>query len=148
MNPNRHLKVVAITPANPLHNFTLPNMGKDAACKTADPDIFFGENLAEIAEAKSICAGCPALSRCRDYAVTNEEFGIWGGTTPAERNKLRKGAKVQDPQQARLLAENQDLLFSNNHTVRQIADFFGVVPRTIYRWRKEARGDHELGQVS
>jgi len=31
-------------------------------------------------ECESLCAGCPLLKQCYDFAVANEEkFGIWGG---------------------------------------------------------------------
>jgi WhiB family redox-sensing transcriptional regulator len=37
-----------------------------AACRSADPDLFFpisssGQSVAQVAEAKAICAGCPVL---------------------------------------------------------------------------------------
>lgn len=38
------------------------------------------------------CAGCPFYKECRDYAVTaQEEYGIWGGTTPDMRKRLNNG---------------------------------------------------------
>jgi WhiB family redox-sensing transcriptional regulator len=45
----------------------------------------------QIAEAKALCARCPMLEKCRDWAVTSgEPEGIWGGTTPQERRRLRR----------------------------------------------------------
>jgi hypothetical protein len=41
--------------------------------------------------AKSICAACPALLACRAYAIaTRQEWGVWGGTNPAERREYVK----------------------------------------------------------
>jgi hypothetical protein len=38
------------------------------------------------AEAVAWCVGCPARVECAAYAIAAaERFGIWGGTTPAER---------------------------------------------------------------
>ncbi|SHT12945.1 transcriptional regulator [Mycobacteroides abscessus subsp. abscessus] len=40
--------------------------------------------------AKATCSRCPVLDMCRTWALDNgEEFGIWGGTTPAERAAMR-----------------------------------------------------------
>ena len=39
--------------------------------------------------AKRICALCPLKQQCAEYAIlANEEFGIWGGTTPEERRAI------------------------------------------------------------
>lgn len=42
-----------------------------------------------INRAKTICGGCPLLAACRDEALSNrEQWGIWGGLTPEERNEI------------------------------------------------------------
>jgi WhiB family redox-sensing transcriptional regulator len=35
--------------------------------------------------AKQFCDRCPITDDCRNYALTHELIGIWGGTTEAER---------------------------------------------------------------
>lgn len=49
-------------------------------------DIFDNERRA--APTKLLCAACPVRQRCLDYALEYEEFGIWGGATPEERDEL------------------------------------------------------------
>jgi len=67
-----------------------------AACRDTDPDLFFpigttGSALEQIASAKAVCGQCGAQSACLDFALaTNQESGIWGGTSEEERRKLRK----------------------------------------------------------
>lgn len=67
-----------------------------AACRDLDPNRFFpvgvtGEAIEQIAEAKSICARCPVLDDCLSFAITtNQEFGVWGGTSEEERRVLRR----------------------------------------------------------
>lgn len=40
--------------------------------------------------AKRLCDGCPVKNACLSYALTDPELrGIWGGTTTADRVKLR-----------------------------------------------------------
>lgn len=71
--------------------------GRDAACQTSSGSVFFGPNGFESkrdrarreAAAKTICARCPVISACRDYAMrTGESFGVWGGLGEAERRSL------------------------------------------------------------
>lgn len=39
----------------------------------------------------AICNQCPVRARCLTEGL-NESEGIWGGTTPRQRARLRKGA--------------------------------------------------------
>ena len=67
-----------------------------AACRDLPPSRFFPETgeHTKAAEAKAVCAGCPVQGPCRDLAVTaasglDGDHGIFGGTLPAERSRLR-----------------------------------------------------------
>lgn len=69
----------------------LPAWHLDAACRGADPDLFFPERGESTRAAKAICAGCPVQSECLDWAVgNNEPGGIWGGSSERQRRLLRK----------------------------------------------------------
>ena len=65
--------------------------GGGVPCETV-PDIYFPEDIPDrevrekaIQTAKALCADCPVLDLCRDYALnTGQEFGIWGGLGPDE----------------------------------------------------------------
>ncbi|HEV3354445.1 MAG TPA: WhiB family transcriptional regulator [Acidimicrobiales bacterium] len=62
-----------------------------AACRGTDTEIFYPANAEEEAEALSICATCPVRAQCLDYAIRNREtYGIWGGTTPEQRRRIRR----------------------------------------------------------
>jgi WhiB family transcriptional regulator, redox-sensing transcriptional regulator len=67
-----------------------------ASCRDTSPDLFFpvgttGPALDQIEEAKAVCRHCPARTPCLEYAlVTNQDSGIWGGTSEEERRKLRR----------------------------------------------------------
>ncbi len=42
--------------------------------------LFFSEELQDIAQAKAICAKCPALVPCLEGALDRREpWGVWGG---------------------------------------------------------------------
>jgi WhiB family redox-sensing transcriptional regulator len=63
-----------------------------AACRGLDPNMFFPTAESDAEMAIRVCAKCVVKSECLEYAlVTNEQYGIWGGTTEDERRKLRKG---------------------------------------------------------
>lgn len=52
---------------------------------------FFTDDKYEINLAKGICKRCVVAHECLEFAVRNEEkYGIWGGFTPRERNKLTR----------------------------------------------------------
>ncbi len=67
-----------------------------AACRRADPELFFPigsgrQAAAEIQRAKAVCAACLVRRRCLGYALaTGQEFGIWGGRDENERRLLRR----------------------------------------------------------
>jgi WhiB family redox-sensing transcriptional regulator len=68
----------------------------DAACLSEDPDLFFpigttGDAVPQIMAAKSICATCPVLSTCLEFALeSRQDYGVWGGLTEDERRSLRR----------------------------------------------------------
>lgn len=64
---------------------------RSAACRTADPDMFFpvssvGPGRDEVARAKEVCASCRVRRQCLQFALaTRQAHGVWGGTTEEER---------------------------------------------------------------
>ncbi len=73
----------------------------DAGCRGADASLFFpvgstGAAVGEIEAAKAVCRTCPVQEPCLDFAIeTNQETGIWGGTSEDERRVLRKAWKTR-----------------------------------------------------
>jgi WhiB family redox-sensing transcriptional regulator len=67
-----------------------------AACRDTEPELFFpvgttGMATDQIESAKRVCTTCDAQKACLEFALaTNQESGVWGGTTEDERRKLRK----------------------------------------------------------
>jgi WhiB family transcriptional regulator, redox-sensing transcriptional regulator len=67
-----------------------------AACKSADPELFFpishsGPAGAQIMRAKAICAGCAVQDECLRYALAADPVhGVWGGMSEEERRLLRR----------------------------------------------------------
>ncbi|MEZ5252247.1 MAG: WhiB family transcriptional regulator [Microthrixaceae bacterium] len=68
----------------------------NAACQDTDPDLFFpvgttGPAIEQIDNAKRVCSTCEAKDPCLEFAMmTNQDSGVWGGTSEEERRKLRR----------------------------------------------------------
>jgi WhiB family redox-sensing transcriptional regulator len=48
----------------------------------------------DILACREVCSGCPIRQQCLDYAVVNERYGFWGGSTAAERGQARKRKRI------------------------------------------------------
>ena len=83
----------------------------DAACRGADPELFFpdGENRyerAQVKTAKLTCRGCPVSVACLSWALASgQEAGIWGGLTEHERHRLYRGGRGFRPAASPLIEE-------------------------------------------
>lgn len=64
-----------------------------AACLGFDSSVFFPEeaDAAGAARAKEVCGSCPVAEHCLEWALeTNQTEGVWGGSTPFERRRIRR----------------------------------------------------------
>lgn len=64
------------------------------ACRGHDIKIFFPPPASPDhgEQAKTICARCPLLAACRDWALAQSAYtlhGVWGGMTRQERVQAR-----------------------------------------------------------
>ena len=60
------------------------------------PDGYGQAFITQIERAKAVCRRCPALAECRDWAIANAEpEGIWGATTPLDRDVIRERAGLR-----------------------------------------------------
>jgi len=90
-----------------------------ANCLKSDPELFFpvGEirmgNAAHRQSelAKAVCARCVVVDECLIYALeTNQDTGIWGGTTPDERRAMKRRAIRQQRAGRRATSESGGIL--------------------------------------
>lgn len=116
-----------------------------AACRDADPELFYpepGPGMHEqVAEAKALCAGCPVRADCGAYALrTRERFGIWGGQADRQRRATRR--RTRRPGRC-----DRDIahLTAAGLTAEHIAAKLGIAPRTVTRARARLR---ILGEVA
>lgn len=67
-----------------------------AACRDADPDLWFPEPGQSTRPAKDICWTCPVREACLNDALdVGEAFGIRGGYSAKERRNMRAANQRQ-----------------------------------------------------
>lgn len=67
-------------------------------CLGEDGNIFYPNSAEDTAYdyARTFCRSCPVKEECREYAfATNQEYGMWGETTPEERRALRRQVRLR-----------------------------------------------------
>ena len=65
------------------------------ACTSEEVDLFFAETTdsdygKRNHQAKKVCAECPYVAECLEWALKNNEIGVWGGTTERDRKALKR----------------------------------------------------------
>lgn len=82
-------------------------------CRGLPPEWFFGERGRDFyATGRRVCAACPVLDACRDWARSQTPgslTGLWGGESQGERRQIRADAiraerERDDPARAMTLA--------------------------------------------
>lgn len=79
-----------------------PEEAAQAVCaQIGSPELFFPPRGGDPRPAKRVCNGddkrgrpaCPVRARCLEVALANaEEFGIFGGTSPQDRKRMKGAA--------------------------------------------------------
>jgi WhiB family redox-sensing transcriptional regulator len=90
------MTVTTISPTATLAATTGTAWHERGTCNGLDTEVFFlpegirgPRKRAREAAAKAICAECPVMTQCLNWALaTGEPYGVWGGTTPEEREVL------------------------------------------------------------
>ena len=70
----------------------VPWLFEEPACAEIGSDFWFpekAEDSYEIRTAKKLCGSCTHKSECLEWGISNEAFGIWGGLTAKERQRIR-----------------------------------------------------------
>jgi WhiB family redox-sensing transcriptional regulator len=74
--------------------FSPPAWQRDALCQEIGVEVFFPPDDKPVSrdfyrQAKRICNNCPVIAECLEFGIS-EQYGVWGGTTPQERVKIRE----------------------------------------------------------
>lgn len=76
-----------------------------AACAEVGGNMFFPRDYDDNAQsryledfyktAKRICQTCEHIQECAEWGIANETIGVWGGLSPADRNKIRRNSRAR-----------------------------------------------------
>ncbi|MGH3784747.1 MAG: WhiB family transcriptional regulator [Pseudonocardiaceae bacterium] len=84
--------LTSISPDDPPDEYVPGDWRHRAKCRDVDPELFFphpGETQL-LAEARAVCADCPVIIQCREWALdTGQVFGVWGGVSAHELRLMR-----------------------------------------------------------
>jgi WhiB family redox-sensing transcriptional regulator len=126
------------------------NWRSQAACSTADPDLFFPDPdtpTERIEQAKAVCASCPVVQACLEDAFRRgEPEAICGGLTAEERRRslrpagqrLSEGVRRPGRMSARQMAVQHGAfvltcLVQHHMSVEQVANELGATVGAVYR---------------
>jgi WhiB family transcriptional regulator, redox-sensing transcriptional regulator len=138
-----HAKL-AQPPATPAPGTRQGDWRQDAACRQADPELFFPKessgNSQQVTRAKEICATCQVRQPCLDTALHgpqahNDHHGIFAGTTAKQRIKLRgrpsmaEGTRFLQDQ----AAAEEALQLANQVSIDRAAQQLGVSKQALRR---------------
>jgi hypothetical protein len=79
-----------------------PDFDGTQNCADTDVELFFpaSDRGVQFQLAKAVCTGCPFQHACAEYAITTYSDGVWGGTSPEHRSRIRR-------KRARLVLANE-----------------------------------------
>lgn len=71
---------------------------EDPSCLGIDTEIFFpveADYPPNLPLIRSMCFSCNERAKCLEWAVHNERFGIWAGTTENQRKAIRRQRNIK-----------------------------------------------------
>ncbi len=64
-------------------------------CRDREPSFFFPSDGVGVERARRVCATCPVVSECLEYALTYRiEHGVWGGASERERRRILRSRRA------------------------------------------------------
>lgn len=70
---------------------------KNPSCASVGVELFYRDldsmesnSTTEQNQVISTCKTCPCAVECADWGIAKERWGIWGGLTPRERERIRR----------------------------------------------------------
>jgi WhiB family redox-sensing transcriptional regulator len=72
-----------------------PDWYDRAACRHLGPSLFFPKPSQRPCAAIEVCQGCPVLTECREYGLT-QHHGVWGGLPEKGRRGIRRTRREEN----------------------------------------------------
>lgn len=113
-----------------------------AACLGSNPDHFFPTDNETGATAARTCATCPVRQPCLDFALQHRLYGVFGGTTSKERERMGarpSNASAADEIEASLRQVKARTLTRRGYSQQEMAAALGVTLAAIGKARQRGR---------
>lgn len=116
-----------------------------AICATVeDKDLFFPDRRIDEAERlpelKAMCESCIHRKECLDYAISNEiPFGVWGGSTPRDREKVLHPRRIPVGEMANRILELRERDFNADEIAQRLETSIGYVRKILTRFPSATR---------
>lgn len=66
-------------------------------CRLHPPATFFPSDGVGVDRARKICASCPVIGTCLEFALDERiDHGVWGGCSERERRRILKRRRVDE----------------------------------------------------
>lgn len=132
-----------------------PRFDGTQPCRDIDPETYFPTNAKESYYAPKVtaplCAECPFLQECRDYAISYGVSGYWGGMSEparrAERARLGIAAIPVRISEHELVRDRLAELENGVRTIEDLVAAVGCSSKTIERHRR-ARKQRSDGEAA
>ena len=103
----------------------------DAACKGAPLEWFYTDKGESNAEAMAVCKVCPVIEECLEWGIAHEEFGIFGGTIPNERVRIRKQRRQELLNPTEVLKPKPHKSCGTASGYKMLAEFYRTYPYEV-----------------
>ncbi len=88
-----------ITTSRPSDEDSATSWMSGGNCRNYPPAVFFPSDGVGVDRARKICADCPVVEQCLEYALEQRiEHGVWGGCSERERRRILKRRRVDAPE--------------------------------------------------
>lgn len=130
----------------------LPRFAEAKCAEIEDKDLFFPDNRTQEAERlhqlKAICASCIHSKECLKYALEKQiTHGIWGGSSPAERDAVVvKDKNVTFKGMALTIIQLHKKGLSVNEIAGQLNTSPSYAKRVVNKWLATEQGADSLHQ--
>jgi WhiB family redox-sensing transcriptional regulator len=135
------------------HSFFVdfPLFNQPKCADVEDKDFFFPDKRTEEAERlpqlKAICSSCIHEKECLEYALEKHiAYGIWGGSTPAERDARSNGKPYVIKGMALAIVQLHQQKRSVNEIATQLSTSISYVKRVLQRYEATEQGAKPLHQ--
>lgn len=121
-------------------------------CRSSDPEEWFPLGSPTNESARKLCAGCPILHPCREYALRIDVHGVWGGLTRQRRRLIQRQRgfvpaqraepstpSTSIPVKALALWTESERLRADGLTIVAIAEQLGISAAYLVDARSRAR---------